>query len=378
MRFLLHPRTTTAAVRIASSSSSSKSNPIISSALDTSVTVTVGPTTTTTAAAAAAARTQSKPSTRAWGQQCSPNCGCVVRLEATLDSATQTFQTASYTAKRIVTTKTTTSSSSSSSSQQQQQRLQPVLTTKGRPMLQACDCQTVHYLAQAVVRHLTTSSNPLRLDQIKNRLAFSSHRSSAAFRRTVLKAQDLPRADTHCFDLLEDALTALVKGRLPKQRRISLMLAPPFEFDWQQQQQSESERATGNRSSGPLSPAGSRARAWEQLLTHNTSSGDWNDVHFNDDVNGDDLHDTDNAWQFGRLWGATTGTSSRTNENDYYRGAIKAAAARPGRSTLFLLDLANQEMAAARNRQGSRIHTFGPTDWVSYLDRLAEEEERSA
>jgi hypothetical protein len=38
--------------------------------------------------------------------------------------------------------------------QHQQQILQPMLTTKGRPTLKACECQTLHHLSQAVVHQL--------------------------------------------------------------------------------------------------------------------------------------------------------------------------------------------------------------------------------
>jgi hypothetical protein len=59
----------------------------------------------------------------------------------------------------------------------------------------------------------------------KNALTFGSSmefagvRSSPAFRHTVLEKQGLPTTDTHCFDVVEEALTAMVKGHMPKPRK---------------------------------------------------------------------------------------------------------------------------------------------------------------
>ena len=50
---------------------------------------------------------------------------------------------------------------------------------------------------------------------------FSTPRSSTAFRHAVLAENGLPRTDTHCFDLLEEAFTSMIKGHMVKPRTVS-------------------------------------------------------------------------------------------------------------------------------------------------------------
>lgn len=138
-----------------------------------------------------------------WGQQCSPNCGCVVRFETKVDPATQTIVDSSYHAKSIITVP-------------RNGRLEPVLTTRTqKPMLKECKCKTVHTLAKEITSYLPDKN----LDRIRNGTEFTFTRSSPAFRHAVLAGNKLPRTDTHCFDVLEEAFTAMVKGVMPKQRR---------------------------------------------------------------------------------------------------------------------------------------------------------------
>jgi hypothetical protein len=146
---------------------------------------------------------------KAWGQQCSPNCGCVVRFETEIDPATDKITMANYYAKTIVTT---------SNQQQQDQEskfLQPVLTSRtNRPLVQECSCPTLHQLASSVVDHLPSK----KMSTVRNMSEFSSVRSSMAFRQTVLVEHELSKSDTHCFDVLEEAFTAMVKGHIPQPR----------------------------------------------------------------------------------------------------------------------------------------------------------------
>ncbi|CAB9500875.1 expressed unknown protein [Seminavis robusta] len=143
-----------------------------------------------------------------WGQQCSPNCGCVVRFETKVDPVSNKFISASYYAKSVIVTQT-------SSQDQPGRTLQPALTLRtNRPMFHKCKCKSLHQLASQVTEYLP-NKNALN---VGSSMEFSGVRSSPAFRHTVLEKQGLSTNDTHCFDLVEEALTAMVKGHMPKQR----------------------------------------------------------------------------------------------------------------------------------------------------------------
>jgi hypothetical protein len=144
-------------------------------------------------------------STKSWGQQCSPNCGCIVRFEATIDPSTQTIVDSTYYAKSVIAL---TSNG----------KLEPVYTTRThKPMFNECKCKTLHTLAKEITSFLPNK----KLDRVRNMTEFSLTRSSPAFRHTVLADNQLPRTDTHCFDMLEEAFTAMIKGTMPKQRNTS-------------------------------------------------------------------------------------------------------------------------------------------------------------
>ena len=137
----------------------------------------------------------------AWGQQCSETCACVVRFEAKLSNDGKgTLEQVSYHARKLVTS--------------QQQQVQ--LTTQGRPMLQECNCQSLHQLSQTTIQ---TMMKQRTLQNFKSSsLAFQATRSSPAFCRSVLRAQGLPETHSHCLDVVEEAITALCKGYLPAPR----------------------------------------------------------------------------------------------------------------------------------------------------------------
>ena len=144
---------------------------------------------------------------KSWGQQCSPNCGCVVRFEGKLDPSTQTFVEANYHAKTVVAIP-------------RNGKLEPVYTTRThKPMLKECKCDTVHLLAQEISAFLPNK----KIDQVRNMIEFTSTRSSPAFRHAVLAEKKLSPKDTHCFDVLEEAFTAMVKGEIPRQRKSNHM-----------------------------------------------------------------------------------------------------------------------------------------------------------
>lgn len=141
--------------------------------------------------------------TKSWGQQCSPACGCVVRFEATVDPSTQVILSATYHAKSVV-------------SVEKDGQLHPLRTTRtNKPMMKDCKCKTVHTLANDIISYVTSKN----LDSVRNMSEFSGNRSSTAFRHAVLVENQLPRTDTHCFDVLEEAYSALIKGFIPRGRR---------------------------------------------------------------------------------------------------------------------------------------------------------------
>jgi NifU-like protein involved in Fe-S cluster formation len=146
--------------------------------------------------------------TKSWGQQCSPDCGCVVRFETTVDPVTQTIVDAKYVAKSVVTTIDKNNGG----------MLSPVLTTRtNKPMFQECSCQTVHTLSQQVTSYLPNK----RMDQIRGMNDFTFTRSSPAFRHAVLAEHNLPRNDIHCFDVVEEAFTGMINKTIPGRRRFN-------------------------------------------------------------------------------------------------------------------------------------------------------------
>jgi hypothetical protein len=146
---------------------------------------------------------------KAWGQQCSPNCGCIVRFESTIDSNGKIVD-ASYQAKTVLTSFNNG-------------RLEPQYTTasscfnnNNKLLLAKCACYTLHHLATSIVTlHLTGR----RLDQIRNLLGGGC--SSPAVIHTVLKTQQLNTRDTHCFQVVEQAVVGMVCGYLPSLHHVS-------------------------------------------------------------------------------------------------------------------------------------------------------------
>jgi len=171
--------------------------------------------------------TETKETVQTWGQQCSPNCGCALRFKADINPENQNrIEIMTYHAKTVITT--------ASKSADGKTILQPLLTQsggvggKGRPMLKECSCKTLHVLAKSITDILPT----LTLSQAQNQLEFSGVRSSTAFRYSVLKNNNLLREEEdramhsvldhvhegHCFDLVEEALVACLKGYTPRPR----------------------------------------------------------------------------------------------------------------------------------------------------------------
>ena len=149
-----------------------------------------------------AAATASETTTgvgKAWGQQCSPNCGCVLRIEAELSEGTSSTSPiiieSSYHAKRVMTTAHNRCSSNGGAAQ-----LKPLIThhnSRSQPILTTCTCPTLHHIAQRAVNHLQGKT----VAQIRNELDMGivGHRSSVAFRHTVLRESVLPAIDATCY-----------------------------------------------------------------------------------------------------------------------------------------------------------------------------------
>ena len=218
---------------------------------------------------------------KAWGQQCSPNCGCTIRFEATLDPHNNhQIVSASYDAKTIVTQvqkvplqngqvstflapvrtmsrgheRNSTNSSSNGNGNgnfMNGNAKNGATATASRPMTKQCTCKTLHGLARTITQVLPNYS----LSQAQNQLEYVGTRSSAAFRYSALKNLNLiqpsnsntsfgrkhPGETTkqeeevqasasvvtvnihhipegHCYDLVEEALMACIQGYIPKPR----------------------------------------------------------------------------------------------------------------------------------------------------------------
>mmetsp|Transcript_23727 Transcript_23727/g.35397 ORF Transcript_23727/g.35397 Transcript_23727/m.35397 type:complete len:361 (-) Transcript_23727:79-1161(-) len=145
---------------------------------------------------------------RVWGQQCSPDCGCVIRFESELAPSMSTHDDivtkSSYEVKKVVSTRHGPS-----------HHLQPHLTTKKRPLLTKCVCPTLHNLATRIVEHTQGKT----LSSLRNEAQFESTRCSIPFRHTVLRESNLNISHTHCFDLVEEAYIAMLWGYMPRERR---------------------------------------------------------------------------------------------------------------------------------------------------------------
>jgi hypothetical protein len=290
---------------------------------------------------------------RAWGQQCSEHCGCVVRFEAEIRNGT--VEAASYHAKQLVLTKppAAAGATAATSLSAMPSHHAPSLTAKGRPMLKGCDCAALHHLSSVVVDHMAGQA----VRRLKNSLEFRSPRSSAAFRSAALRAQGLPpEGGAKCFDLVEEAVTALLKGHLPKPRPIAV--GP----------------ATGRPPAAPWSAPETKPTRRLPVPRHA-----WQEVHgnFDDDNNNDD----EGAFpsMFWRLPSRHDGDSDGQGPADEHWHRSRDGSGPSPTSTLRLLDLEHDRTRASSRRDGSsylphrhrrRRRGVVPRDWVSYVDEL--------
>lgn len=154
---------------------------------------------------------------KAWGQQCSPQCGCVIRFETTIDHSSQKILSSSVHTISIL----------------KDSNNKPVMTSRNRPMFQNCNCNTLNQLGKQVAEYLPNK----KLQDIRNMTEFEGVRSSMAFRHAVLRTLDLsekkkqiketslkkidssavPREN--CYDVMEEAFLAMVRGHMPAPRQ---------------------------------------------------------------------------------------------------------------------------------------------------------------
>ncbi len=311
--------------------------------------------------------------TKKWGQQCGVTCGCVVRFEIELDQNDRVIS-AEYTAKKIITTTipipmipptTTTlkenndSTSTDSTGKQhvQHQHMRPVFTNRTKRLQYvSCQCSTLHTLCLQSIQYFI--NRPIY--QLLNVHEFPSARSSSAFRDTILSSIPIhhPKQEMnlshskqppsssrsvrrrnnlrhyHCFDLVEDAITALLKGYIPPPRphqtsdeilRIyrqydyqytlesAGMHDSPFDHDHDHDDEDKDEDdpqlywsqsienfiAHHNGSKTP--DAASSTISWQERMLHpwwpftswtNTSDTNNNNLHDDDDDDNDDHNDS--------------------------------------------------------------------------------------
>jgi hypothetical protein len=196
-------------------------------------------TTTSTVGILATTSDASVAVTKKWGQQCGISCGCVLRFEIDLNEHDCVIS-AEYTAKRIVTTTTSMKQQRDGETAESIKKLSPILTNRtGRLQCLPSNCKALHQLSNSAIQFFI--NRPLW--QLINFHDFQGSRSSLAFRQTVLATQNLiPSATStmnqqpnqlhvskkksqqsqhhnHCFDLVEDAITALLRGYVPAPRR---------------------------------------------------------------------------------------------------------------------------------------------------------------
>jgi len=149
------------------------------------------------------------PSIKNWSQHCgAPHCACLLRLEVEV-SDDAVVKSASYQTKSLVLNQRI--------NRDNKTLFEPKYTTKGRPMVQQCQCGTLKSLAYAVTTYLPGQT----MNKLNSMTEYSGTRSSPAFRYTILRSLDLKEPDRFngCFDLVEEAFMALIRGYLPAKRR---------------------------------------------------------------------------------------------------------------------------------------------------------------
>lgn len=275
---------------------------------------------------------------KAWGQQCSPTCGCVVRFEGHTNTTTGHLESVTYHAKQVVT------------SRRPNGELVVQRTKKGRPMVQDCSCQTLHHLSQATMRHMLQSGSLAKFQQF---LSFQKTRSSPAFVRSVLHAQNLPPKDTHCVDVVEEALTALCKGHLPARRKAPVL--------------------SSVASHGPLAERRLRQDYYLQSKNHQSSQSSNAQIQRYLDQE-DEEEDEEGFLKFGHGWRDDDEAKRRNSDESTWMAALLDA--------LEILPVKERPSPPITNSAAAMVDASMPAvameeviqreanDWVSYVDEL--------
>lgn len=339
---------------------------------------------------------------KAWGQQCGPACGCVLRIETKLsyaDASSPTIVEASYHAKRVMATASNNSSNGGI-------HLKPLTTqhkSNTQPILSSCTCPTLHQLAQQTVDYLPGKT----LARVRNdiEMGVANSRSSVAFRHTVLRENILPvvaeksqkkiRLDSitsssyqqldnkmddaetatgvhemnytnkhgHCYDLVEDSLLSMIHERMPISRTAneadfySITLGrylSVYDFSGAKRKQHLDDNMQLSESSGTI--------GHEHELSSIHEASDWQRKSSPSSV-----------FLFGDESNATNSTSMSgmfiQHVRDSFLSETKAqtdpADDRPT-TYLQLLDMYGQEVDSDDNKEDD----WAKDDWLEYVDQM--------
>lgn len=163
--------------------------------------------------------------TKLWGQQCSSTCGCVVRFDVKADSRQQ-IKDISFSSKMVVSKNSPKKRKNNS----KLSSLDPVMTTRhNQLLLKTCTCSTLNKLANRAVFAMKQKF-PLSISRAQNMLESTGMRSSKAMRTVALHNLNCSPHDTHCYDVVEEALIACFKGYMPLPRWKRNAITEPTAF----------------------------------------------------------------------------------------------------------------------------------------------------
>ena len=351
---------------------------------------------------------------KAWGQQCGPACGCVLRIETKLSyadassapSTSPTILEASYHAKRVMATASKNNSSNGGI------RLKPLTTqhkSNTQPILSSCKCPTLHQLAQQTVDYLPGKT----LARVRNdiEMGVANNRSSVAFRHTVLRENILPvvaeksqktiRLDRsltsssyqqldnkmddaktatgvhemnstnkhgHCYDLVEDSLLSMIHERMPISRTgneadfYSITLGrylSVYDFSGAKRKQHLDDNMQQNESSGTI--------GHEHELSSIHEASDWQRKSSPSSVFlfGDESNATNSTSMSGMFIQHVRDSINTQLLGSETKAQTDSADDRPT-TYLQLLDMYGQEVDSDDNKEDD----WAKDDWLEYVDQM--------
>ncbi|KAL7542729.1 hypothetical protein ACHAXR_012262 [Thalassiosira sp. AJA248-18] len=342
---------------------------------------------------------------KAWGQQCSPKCGCVLRIEAQLSehtlSTSPTIVQASYHAKRVMA-KTTSHKTGNNNDTYMTPLTTQHSSQLSRPILTSCTCPTLHHLAQQTVDHLPGKT----LAQMRNEIDMGlvGARSSVAFRHTVLRENVIPATassnklgytrskavqqteedanvekdsssgvhemnSTHrrgdCYDLVEDSLLSMIHERMPRPRKDDRIesYSPTLGGHFRMYSQSgRNQRTKIDDTQQDQSTADE-----ENELPSFNEMGDWtpkspssfflfgDDSHTTSTTTFQNMMESINNHIYG---GGANNAATRTEDN------VSEERYRPTTTYLQLLDMYGDEYGS------EKMDEQAMDDWIEYVDQI--------